>query len=51
MNSCEIFTHTPRFPFAYNRFSDTFIAKGNREGCPYASVLLSVLYNKVSNLL
>ena len=36
MNSCEISTLTHRFPFAYNRFSDTFIAKGNREGCPYS---------------
>ncbi len=50
MNSCEIFTLTHRFPFAYNRFSDTLVAKGNREGCPYIGVFLSVLYNKVSNL-
>jgi len=49
MNSYEIFTPTHRFPFAYNRFSDTLT--GNHLGLPLPGVFLSVLYNKVSNLL
>jgi hypothetical protein len=49
MNSCETLTLTRRFPFAYNRFSDTLT--GNHSGLPLPGVLLSVLYNKVSNLL
>jgi len=49
MNSYEVLTHTLRFPFAYNRFSDTLT--GNHLGLPLHGVSLSVLYNKVSNLL
>jgi hypothetical protein len=48
MNSFEILTPTHRFPFAYNRFSDTLT--GNHIELPLSGVFLSVLYNKVSNL-